>query len=169
MRAFLLRAMWVGAGALAIAAVLIFTGPRMEEQPNVRTYSRAMPLPPEGAVPRDGDEPAAPSRDEAAAVKLPEVTAESLSNAATAWGYYCAFCHGAAGDGRGPVGESFVPAPADLRARRIREMSDAEVVYAMFHGTGHEPVLGHVVPVEHRPWVLLQVRRLGDGSAKAGE
>ena len=134
------------------------SNPRMYVQPSIRTYQAAMPHPPAGSVPRtDAIEPL-PTTQQARTLTTRPTTFADLAAGKTCYQYYCVFCHGDAGDGNGPVGESYVPKPADLRTPRVREMSDGQLLRAMITGTGHEPVLEYTVLPEHR-WPLVHYVR----------
>ena len=149
----------------AIAAYLIFTGPRMREQPSVSTYERKMPLPPPGSVPVQGNMPTAPSPADQATFKIPTASQKKLEKGEVIYGYYCIFCHGENGSGNGPVGESYQPLPTDLRSPKVTSISDARLLKAMLTGIGHEPVLGRVVPTEYRGLLALYVRSLANTSS----
>ena len=151
---------------LAVAGYLIFSGPRMTVQPKLRTYDAPMPLPPPGSVPVEAlREPRVPAESEARVLVNPLAPTEpNLAAGRTWYGIHCAFCHGATGAGDGPVGKSFGPAPADLRAARVAAMSDGELLRAMLTGPGHEPVLERVVLPERRWPIVLYVRTLQAGS-----
>ena len=123
-----------------------------------------MPLPPDDAIPVESTMPAAPTPAELEAFTGLPATKENLRNGAVVYGYYCIFCHGQQGAGDGPVGKSYVPQPADLRSSRVTSLSDKELLGAMFTGTGHEPVLGKVVPADYRSLLVLYVRSLTESS-----
>jgi len=146
--------------------VFLFIGPRMDRQPHIKTFQAQEPLLPKGVIPV---EPVSglPSEKGAEAMTNPlSATPEILANGKTYYGYYCLFCHGDTGHGDGPVGQSYVPKPADLAAAKIQSRSDGQLLRAMLAGTGHEPVLERVVPPEHRWQIVLYVRSLsGTGAA----
>lgn len=158
---FLIKWGWpIAAGGAFVICYFLFTGPRMEEQPSIRPYRAVMPLPPAGAVPVAPVVKPLPSPQEASSLTNPvEPSAENVQRGQVFYGYYCLFCHGPRGDGAGPVGPHYVPAPADLASPRIQSMSDGELLLASLTGTGHSPVLGYVVPVEFRWYLVLYVRQ----------
>ena len=160
---------------LAVAGVysyLLFTGPRMKDtQPNIRAYRAAMPLPPKGALPTTDPTAPIPTEEQAATmtIDLP-ATEQNIAAGHACYEYYCLACHGQTGDGRGPVGESFVPSPGDLRSDSVRKMTDGQLIRAMLTGPGHRPVLTNIGPEAvlqytvlpaHRPYLVLYVRSLG--------
>ena len=151
---------------LAVTSALVFTGPRMRVQSNIRTFQATFPPMPEGTVPVVDKRPSVPSAEEAASLENPLSPASAnVAKGEVYYGYYCVFCHGPAGDGDGPVGRSYVPTPGDLRTRRVRDLSDGQLLRRMLTGTGHEPALNRVILPEHRWYLVLYVRSLG----KAGD
>ena len=147
---------------LAVFLYLLLTGPRMIVQPHILTYEARMALPPAGSV--AVDRPVLlPTAEEAQTMTNPlAATEQSLARGKTYYGYYCAFCHGETGAGDGPVGESYVPAPSDLRGAAIQAYSDGQMLRAMLLGVGNAPVLEKVVPSDQRWYIVLYVRSLAD-------
>ena len=151
--------------AAAIAASLLFIGPRMKEQQHLLPYQDSTCPAPEGSVPVEGAG-AWPEADSIAATRIVPPTAAAGK---VYYGYYCEFCHGEKGDGNGPVGESYVPRPADLRAEVIRHLSDSALIKAMLGGPGHSverngtlrPVLARNIPPGDLPALVKYVRVLG--------
>lgn len=154
--------------------------PHMKVMPKIKAYDAQMPLPPAHSVPLEKNPYQLPTTQQAATLKNPlAASAENLARGKTYYGYYCAACHGQAGDGRTPVGESFVPVPKDLRSDNVRKMSDGQLLRAMLTGVGHAPmasavnpppqakdrpqqaVLEYTVLPEHRWYIVMYVRSLG--------
>ncbi len=149
---------------VALAATLamgyaIFSGPRMRTQENIRAYEAAFPpIPPNTVAVMAASGPAVRLSDE-----------EMLAAGKTYYTYYCAFCHGDDGSGNGPVGESYVPRPDDLRTQRIKAMSQEQLLSAMLHGVGHEPVMERVVWPAYRRPLVLYVQRLNPQALSSGD
>ena len=153
------------------AGYLLFTGPHMLVQENIRAYQAMMPPPPKDSVPLDRAEEL-PSQQAAATMSNPlPPTAENVAAGRTYYGYYCLSCHGQLGDGAGPVGQSFIPAPGKLRSAGVRAMSDGQLLLASLTGAYHSPavpeknlmpVLQYTVRPQHRWYVVLYVRSLGN-------
>ena len=144
----------------------LLQGPRMDVQPHIRAYQAQMPPTPSGIVPRnDSAPPAAPTAQQAITLTTRPATPQDLAAGGAYYSYYaCLACHGPAGDGRGPVGESYVPLPADLRTPRVAALSDGALLRAMLTGPGHQPVMEHTILAEHR-WPLVHyVRSLAVGA-----
>ncbi len=158
---FLIKWFWpVGVGVAFVVCFFLFTGPRMTSQANIRPFRASMPLPPEGSVPAEPVVTPLPSPQEAATMTNPlKPSVENISRGRTFYGYYCAFCHGQRGDGVGPVGPHYVPAPADLASPAIQAMPDGKLLLASLTGVGHSPVLSYAVPAEFRWYLVLYVRQ----------
>lgn len=155
---------WCALIGSAVLSYCFFTGPHMKLQANWRPYRFARPAAPEGTS------PAAPPRDTVPVAALatdwsvPPPTPQALARGRVYYGYYCLACHGAKGDGAGPVGESYDPQPADLRRPPLAALSDRELLGKMLTGVGHEPALESVIPMEHRPWLVTYVRSLAQAT-----
>jgi hypothetical protein len=144
---------------------VLYNGPRMTVQPHLRAFQAILPPLPAGVTTVQPPE-RLPAAGRAARMTSPlEAGSANRERGRVYYHYYCVFCHGEQGDGRGPVGESYIPAPSDLRSPRVRGYADGQLLRAMLTGTGHEPVLDRVVPPEHRWYLVLFVRSLGDGKA----
>jgi hypothetical protein len=144
-------------------AYLLFTGPRMFAQPNIRQFQAAMPVTPANTVPvKDIFEPL-PSKEQAQKLNNPlDANEQNIAKGKVYYGYYCVFCHGDKGDGFGPVGYSYIPVPSDLRSAKVRSMSDGEVLYSMLTGTGHAPMLQRIIPSEYWWYLVLYTRQFGN-------
>ncbi|MCY2924992.1 MAG: cytochrome C [Planctomycetota bacterium] len=152
-KAFILLSLAFALAGAGVYAYMLFTGPRMFDQPSLQAFNAAAPPPPHGAVPRG-----APTTHPTTAPAAP--TAENLARGRTYYSYYCLPCHGDLGAGDGPVGQSDTPAPADLRSARLQSLCDSDYLRASLTGVGHSPVLDRIVPQDHRPYLLLYSRSL---------
>lgn len=145
----------VGTLALLVGGLivsLLLSGPRMQHHPSLEAYEAELNQPPEDAV-AFGREEISPAN-----MEIPEPTEENMSRGKTYYNYYCVFCHGEQGEGHGPVGQSYVPKPADLHADSIRQ-KDKEALYrAIFQGPGHEPVMDRIVKPSHRKYIMMYIR-----------
>ncbi len=152
---------FVSAGAVLffVAAFLLFSGPRMRNQPSLRTFESRVPLPPAGAVPYSGK----PDKDMDSLsflqTVIPEATPENYLRGEVYYGYYCIFCHGKNGKGNGPVGVSYLPKPTDLTQLSAKGTDYQQLFYLSSRGTGHSPVLEYVIPPEHWQYLLLYIQR----------
>jgi len=145
-------------GLLAVVIGLFGNVPEMKVQPKLQTHDARMPLPPPGTVTIEQPTP----------VRFFDVAdARAVASGRVYYGYYCLPCHGTTGDGRGPVGESYHPAPRDLRAPGIHARANDQLRHAMFTGTGHQlenngpRILQITIPPEHAGPLIAHVRTLG--------
>jgi len=139
---------------LAVSAYLLFTGPHMENQENLRTFEKSELLPPPHSVPVES----IPELPDAGEVNPLQNTPENFNRGRVYYNYYCVFCHGEYHDGDGPVGKSYIPKPADLNKDSIKGMKDAQLVKSMLTGVGHSPVLERVIPYKYWWYLSLYVK-----------
>lgn len=136
--------------------------PRMHDQPSVKPFERTMPEAPPNQVPYAGPESVSLTKQQAAAMSNPvKPTSQAIALGRIYYGYYCLMCHGETGKGDGPVGQSYVPPPADLTSPKVLAQSDGALAYAMVSGTGHDPVLASTVPLSRRWPIIHYLRTLG--------
>jgi len=160
-----------GLAIVSVMGYVLITGPRMRMQPNVRPFQAEVPPLPTGVVPVDLPDASSsgrvPAEEDAAKMVNPlPATEENAARGKVYYQYYCVFCHGEKGDGNGPVGQSYTPKPADLRAPKVQAYSDGQMLRSMLTGEGHEPVLEKVVPMEHRWYLVYYVRILGSSTPR---
>lgn len=145
----------------ALFAYILVKGPRMTVQTKFRDFQMIPPPPPAGSVSVVPGGERLPAPGETAGLKNPlPGTRLNLAAGAVYYRYYCVFCHGDGGAGDGPVGNSYVPRPADLRSPRLASYRDGDLLRASLTGIGHEPVLERVVPPEQRWHLMLFIRSL---------
>lgn len=72
-----------------------------------------------------------------------KATPEGLAHAKKFWGYDCAICHGANGDGKGEIANTLKAPLKDLRdPASLQGMSDGQIFYIIQHGKGEMPAEG---------------------------
>ena len=140
----------------------------MADQISIQPYERKMPDMPAGTVPASGRVETTTIRQSGLSANPLQNTPDNLKRGKVYYGYYCQMCHGQKGDGSGPVGESYVPKPADLTSPAVTGLSDGELYLRMLSGTGHDPVMEQTVLPEHRWALVLYVKSLGKGSPASG-
>ena len=156
---------------MAAVIVLLLTGPRMEVQPHLASYKPVSSAPAAQSIPIAGATLWPQTEFPQTPVETP-----SAAQGRIYYTYYCEFCHGPQGEGNGPVGASYVPRPADLRALDVSVWSDSALVRAMLRGDGHSlilngterPILERIVPPAHRPSLVLYVRSISHGEGVTG-
>lgn len=148
----LIPAVLLGLIVIGIIGTLLFSGPRMRHHPSLEAYEAELNQPPKDAV-AFGKEEIRPSE-----MQLPPANQKNMKQARTYYNYYCVFCHGKQGYGHGPVGQSYVPKPANLHADSIRQKNQTKLYEVIFKGPGHEPVMERIVKPDHRKYIMMYVR-----------
>jgi mono/diheme cytochrome c family protein len=164
---------------LALAAVLIaalgayhalmfydnnFRYGRMRETPAVKPHEEPLFLMTPGVVPVSGGEAvlrAASGTELKAPVAMgdPKVIARGKAVYFT----FCAQCHGLNYDGKGTVGQSFKPLPADFRSAAVQSKPDGELFKSVSYGIpgGRQPPLETTIRIDDRWHVVAFVKSLG--------
>ena len=95
-----------------------------------------------GAPQQPAAPPAAPSTIPAEAAHMVnpvKPTPESQTHAKKMYGYDCAMCHGATGNGKGDIPD-LKPAPRDYTdPAALKDLSDGEIFYILKNGKGQMP------------------------------
>lgn len=144
----------LGMLAGVIALGLSSCAPHMYNQPSLRPYKQQLPPMPAGTTPIRGRSVTFVEQQAKLAKNPVAATPASVENGRIYYGYYCLMCHGEKGDGDGPVGQSYVPKPADLGSPAVAKLNDGQLYRKMLTGTGHEPVMIDTVLPDHR-WPLV--------------
>jgi hypothetical protein len=123
--------------------------------------SRRRPLPAEMRVARAGWLMLIPSSIRDAANPIPE-SPELLHEARLHWADHCAICHSNDGSGDTAVGRDVFPPAPDLRSRRMQQLTDGELFYAIEHGipwTAMPAWSTGSVESERASWILVRFIR----------
>jgi mono/diheme cytochrome c family protein len=131
---------------------------RMYEDEAIHTYQTIMPEMPKRTVPVGGG-----------VQVLRETKPDDLSNPVAyseasiqrgkeTYGYYCIQCHGPRADGRGTVGQSFAPLPANLKDPTVQGQSDGSLFSRISLGFNRHPPLWYTV-AEHDRWAVVNYIR----------
>jgi len=141
----------------------------MVDQPSVKPQERQAPAEPGGAVPIVGGEtmPAPTTeagmfaaKDEAAALRNPvPVTEESLARGKYLFELNCLVCHGADGRGKGAVGQSFDPSPADLNDAYTQDQADGQLFFTLTRGRVAMPFYRDALSPQERWDVINYVKQ----------
>ena len=134
----------------------------MTEQPSVGTYQEP-PLPAvEGTMPIDGwVEYTIAEADTLLALPI-EATPDNLVRGDSLYQAFCMPCHGATGQGDGPVvGPGRLPATPimNLTSDRAKELSDGYIWGIIGQGRGLMPAYARILPEDRWP-IVLHVRDL---------
>jgi mono/diheme cytochrome c family protein len=107
------------------------------------------------------------SPEDVARVNPVKSSPEGLAEARKVFGYDCAMCHGAKGDGKGDVVESMKLTMNDWREpTTLANMTDGEIFYIITKGKGKMMAEGDRLPEKLR-WNLVNLVRAM--AAKGGE
>lgn len=140
---------------------------RMSDQESIDTYESSMPEMPKGTVALGEGTPLREVDPESLENPVPP-SAEAVGKGQVKYEYYCRFCHGIKGDGHGPVGESSIALPADLRARKIQEQSDGKLFHTISLGMGRMPPLAATI-AEGDIWLVIHYLRSLAGERSPAE
>ena len=89
----------------------------------------------------------------------PKPTAESIARAKKVYGYDCAMCHGAGGDGKGDVAADMKLTLKDYTdAAALKDLSDAEILEIVKNGKGQMPGEGARLKPEDTVAMVYVVR-----------
>ncbi len=145
----------------------------MVDQPAVKpqeTTVRATP----GSVPAGHVEPVRKPHDladlvqlrlRAAALENPEpATPESVERGKTMYDTHCLVCHGASGEGNGPIGEKMVPPPMNLTVDYVRLQPDGQIFFTITHGGIVMPFYRDAIAPADR-WHLVNYLRKAFGGS----
>ncbi len=137
---------------------------RMRETPGVRHLEEPMPVMEKGLVPVSGGEAIYRATDGADLVspfKASEPVVITRGN--DVYLTFCAQCHGFNYDGKGTVGQSFQPLPADLRSPQVQSKPDGELFKNISYGIpgGRQPALDTTITIDDRWHVVAYVKSLG--------
>jgi hypothetical protein len=119
----------------------------------VRPYERPMPAVPDGSVPMTGRK----GYDDALRELKTHDEETMMQKAALVYGRFCHHCHGASGDGRTIVGESFSPALPDLGSPGLQTRSDKDIFEQIAAGSARMiPLADTLTPLD----ILLAIRHV---------
>ncbi len=160
--------MSLAAVTMLIALSHLFAGcdyARMKDQESIRTYESQMPEGVEGTIPTNGGIAVLKSEDPSK-IRNPLPSApEVIERGRIAYGYFCVMCHGPHLDGKGTVGQSFSPLPADLTSPYVQRQNDGVLFYRISLGFRRHPPLAQTVAAEDRWAVIGYIRSVGKEGA----
>ena len=161
---------------LALLGVLVFVGHlgviflftlgqnygRMNKDEAVNIYEMKMPDSVKNAVPINSYAAVLNIVDPEGLKNPLPFSQEKINLGQTYYTYYCIQCHGSEADGRGTVGQSFSPLPANLRGSYVRNQSDGRIFKNISLGYKRHPPLAYTVSEEERWAIILYIRSLSE-------
>lgn len=145
----------------------------MSRQPAIETFEEAPRTPPEGTVPLGARRTYGLLEADTALTNPLRATAENVASGRELFGQFCTPCHGASGQGDGPVimspdrprGIPYTPA-MDLHAEAAKGRSDGYMWGMITEGRGLMPSYRRI-PRDERWHVVLYVRHLQQAGPEA--
>jgi len=131
---------------------------RMNEQETIRTYEQAAPEMPGGIIPAFGGLEILRNANPKDLKNPLPLTSQTVEEGKAAYGYFCIQCHGPQADGRGTVGQSFSPLPANLADPQVQAQSDGEILAKILLGFNRHPPLATTVS-EEDTWAVVNYLR----------
>jgi mono/diheme cytochrome c family protein len=137
----------------------------MYRGPEIQPFAEAPRVTPADTLPVHGEPP---MTVEQAAIKMHnplQPTPENLAKGKEQFETYCAPCHGASGQGDGPVAHLLVKPPKPLLVGANKDLSDGYIYGAIRDGTGRMPAYAGEVPDEQRWQVVMYLRSMQSAAA----
>jgi mono/diheme cytochrome c family protein len=131
---------------------------RMKDDEAIQTYQAEVPEMPAKAIPVGGGIQTLREADPDQLVNPLAFSEKSVRRGKEAYGFYCIQCHGPLADGRGTVGQSFAPLPANLNESYVQEQTDGSLYYRISLGFNRHPPLWDTVAETDR-WALINYIR----------
>jgi len=137
---------------------------RMRETPAVKPHEEPLIRMEAGVVPVAGGE--ALLRATSGSVLKPPLALDAAAVIARGRAVYftfCAQCHGPNYDGKGTVGQSFMPLPTDFRSPEVQSKPAGELFKSVSYGipNGRQPPLETTITIDDRWCVVAFVKSLG--------
>lgn len=91
-------------------------------------------------------------------------TPDSQAKAKKIYGYDCAMCHGANGDGKGDIADGLKARPLDMtNPASLRDKKDGEIFYVIKNGHGEMPAEGDRIKADDVWNLVIYCRSLSKG------
>ncbi|OGW13171.1 MAG: hypothetical protein A3G93_13155 [Nitrospinae bacterium RIFCSPLOWO2_12_FULL_45_22] len=141
---------------IMLAIVLAGCPTEMTEQPSYKPQEAPLLTPPASSVSTQGR--AGGLRDLASPTTA---TPKSIEEGRYLFQIYCTMCHGEKGRGDGPVGQKFIPKPADLTSAHVQQLGDEEIFLRITNGFQTMPSFKKDLTPQERWHIVNYVRSLG--------
>ena len=136
---------------------------RMRETPGVKPHEEPLLVMDVDAVPvSGGDSLLRVTKPEELQSPLAMDAEETIARGKSVYLTFCAQCHGNNYNGRGTVGQSFQPLPADLRSAEVQSQTEGKLFYTVSYGIpkGRQPALYFIITIEDCWRVVAVVKSL---------
>jgi mono/diheme cytochrome c family protein len=151
---------------LILLLAIAFSGcdyARMYDQDAIKTYKGKMPAMDKRTMPVNNGFQVLLHADPQGLKNPLAYSKESVERGRLAYGYFCVQCHGLRLDGRGTVGQSFVPLPANLTSDTVLSKGDGPLYSEVRLGVARHPRLFSTVSSEDA-WAMIIYMRSKKGS-----
>jgi mono/diheme cytochrome c family protein len=92
------------------------------------------------------------------------VTPEALARGQLLYETFCLVCHGAQGQGDGPLVPR-IPNPPSYTSERVRAMAPGQILHTITFGSGRMPSYAAQIPLQQRWFIVHYVEMLQQGEA----
>ncbi|MEW6667784.1 MAG: cytochrome c [Thermodesulfobacteriota bacterium] len=151
----------VGIGMVVFLFVLGLNYSGMYRDEAAHLYRSALPEMPPGSIPLTGGlEKLRRTPPEEFRLSV-QATPATLMQGKKAYEYFCVHCHGPGGNGKGTVGQSFAPLPADLKSAYVQVQTDGVIFHRISLGFKRHPPLGDTVSEKDRSALVVYIRSVG--------
>jgi mono/diheme cytochrome c family protein len=137
---------------------------RMRETPGIKPHEEPLLVVEPGIVPVHGGDASfrvTPAADLISPLNRQDTA--TIKRGKDLYQVFCAQCHGLNHDGRGTVGQSFQPLPANLRSSEVQTKPEGELFKSISFGIpgGRQPALDTIIPALDRWYIIAFVQSLG--------
>lgn len=139
----------------------------MYRGPEIQPLAEAPRVTPADTIPVHGGE--SPMSLEQATLKMHnplQPSAQNLAGGREQFNTYCAPCHGAGGQGDGPVAHILSKPPKNLISGTSKDLPDGYIYGAIRDGILSMPAYAAEIPAERRWQVVMYLRSMQQASAK---
>lgn len=149
------------ASMLLVSVLITACSGQMQDQPSYKSQEAPL-MPASGSIPIHPPRPwsLAIAPGTAIASNPLTVTPAILAEGKQLFTDNCSFCHGEQGKGDGPVGEVYVPRPANLTIARIRALTDGAIYERITNGFSTMPAFRKRLAPDERWTIIAYVRQL---------
>lgn len=131
---------------------------RMYDQDVIKTFKKDVPPMDNRTIPIDDGYQALVMSNPAELQNPLLYSQERAEQGRVAYGYFCIQCHGQKLDGRGTVGQSFVPLPAQLTSKSVLSQPDGLIYSRIRLGFKRHPRLFPTVSADDSWAVIIYMR-----------
>lgn len=137
---------------------------RMNDQDSIKTYEKKVTTLDKRSIPVSNSFAVLSSQDPRSLHNPLPHNELMTEQGRLAYNYFCVQCHGVKLDGKGTVGQSFSPLPANLLSPATLSLPDGVIYSRIRLGYKRHPVLFSTVPAEDAWAIIMYTRSLGSSN-----